>query len=127
MKKRLLGLAVSSLLVTAACNARQGVVVEPQGVAQLGQQVKVYTSSELTNLKYTSLGPIDASACKWMMWDQAPTEQGVTNQLRSKAKAMNANGIIGLSCESGTGGALVRDCWSRVACSAEAIQVPSSP
>ena len=115
------------LLLTAACNARQGVAVEPQDATQLGQQVTVYQAGDLANLKYTSLGKIDATACKWMLWDEAPTEQGVTNQLLYKAKGMNADGITNVSCENGTGAALVRDCWSRVSCTAEAIRVRSNP
>lgn len=86
-------------------------------------QVKVYQAADLASLKYTTLGPLDASACKMMLWDDQPTEQGVTDQLRAKASTMSANGITNVACENGTGGALLRDCWSRVACTAEAIKV----
>jgi len=110
------------VLLVAGCNARQGTSVEPEQAQQLGQQVKVYQSSDLANVKYTSLGSVDASACRWMLWDETPTEQGVTNQLLQKASAMNANGVTNLSCDSGTASALTRDCWSRVACTAEAIR-----
>src|SRR5512135_957256 len=103
------------VLLVAGCNARQGTPVEPQQAAELGQKVRVYQSSDLANVKYTSLGPIDASACRWMLWDKTPTEQGVTNQLLQKASEMNADGIANLSCATGTASALVRDCWSRVA------------
>jgi hypothetical protein len=114
-------------LLTSGCNARQSTAVGPEQSSQLAQQVKVYQPGEIAGMKYTSLGSIDASACKWMLWDETPTQQGVANQLLLKARAMNANGITNLSCESGNGAALVRDCWSRVACTAEAIQVRSNP
>ncbi len=123
-KNALCKLAIGLLVaVVAGCNLRQGTPVEPEQAAQLGQQVKVYQAGDLAKLKYTSLGSIDASACKFAVWDDTPTEQGVTNQLLSKASATGANGITSVACESGTGGALLRDCWSRVACTAEAIKV----
>ena len=71
-------------LLTAGCNARQGIPVGPQEASQLEQQVKIYQPNELAGVKYISLGSIDDSACKWMLWDEAPTEQGVTNRLLSK-------------------------------------------
>jgi hypothetical protein len=111
------------IATTAGCNARQDTPIEPGQATKLGQQVRVYASSDLAKIKYTSLGPVDASGCRWMLWDETPTEQGVTDQLLQKAGAMNANGITNLTCESGTGSALVRDCWSRVACTAEAISI----
>lgn len=66
-------------------------------------QVKVYQPADLASLKYTTLGPLDASACKMMLWDDQPTEQGVTDQLRAKASTMRANGITNVACENGTG------------------------
>ena len=118
--------AILFLLLTAGCNARQEGFVTPEQAASLGQQVKVYQPSELANLKYTSLGGIDADACRWMAWDATPSEQGVINQLLSKASQMNANGIANVKCQSGTAAALVKDCWSRVACTADAIKVGGS-
>jgi hypothetical protein len=106
-------------VVVGGCNLRQGIPVAPEQTAQ----VRVYQSNDLAALKYTKLGPVDASACKMALWDDPPTEQGVTDQLRAKASGMSANGIANVSCESGTGAALVRDCWSRVACTADAIKV----
>jgi hypothetical protein len=110
------------LLVVAAtgCNLREGTPVGPEQAAQLGQQVRVYPANDLGRIRYTSVGPIDASACKFAFWDDTPTEDGVTNQLRYKASEMSANAITTVRCESGTGEAF---CWSRVACTAEAIEV----
>lgn len=81
----------------AGCNARQDTPIEPQQAAKLGQQVKVYESSDLTKIKYKSLGPVEAEGCRWMLWDETPTEQGVTEQLLQKASAMNANGVTSLT------------------------------
>jgi RcsF lipoprotein len=110
-------------LIAAGCNARQDTPIEPDQAAKLAQQVKVYQASDLANVKYTIVGPVDADSCKWMLWDQSPTEQGVTEQLLQKASAMNANGVTDLKCDNGTGSALARDCWSRIACTAQAINV----
>ncbi len=119
-KNMLSGLSTGLLVVVVAgCNLREGIPVVPEQTAQ----VKVYQPGDLASLKYTTLGPIDASACKFALWDDQPTEQGVTDQLRTKAGAMSANGITNVTCGSGTGGALLRDCWSRVACTAEAIKI----
>ena len=115
-------MVIGLLLVTAGRYLREGTPVEPRQAAQVGQQVKVYQGADIAKLKYTSLGSIDASACKFALWDDSPTEQGVTNQLLSKASAMGANGATNITCESGTGSSLARDCWSRVACTAEAIK-----
>jgi len=111
------------LLLSIGCNARQGVEVAPQQALELGQKVKVYQASELAGLKYTSLGAVDASACKWMLWDRPPTAQAVTNQVLYKADQMSANGITGLSCESDASAALLKDCWAATTCKAQAIQV----
>lgn len=111
------------LLSLWGCNARQEAPVEPQQAAEISKKVKVYQSEELRSVKYTSLGPVDASACKWMVWDKAPSEEEVTDQLLRKAMAMDADGVINLSCRSGTAAALVRDCWSRVECTAEAMRI----
>jgi hypothetical protein len=119
-KNALSKLSVGLLVVTVAgCNLRQGTPVIPEQASQ----VKVYQAGDLASLKYTSLGSMDASACKFALWDDPPTEEGVTDQLRTKASAMGANGITNVACESGTGSALLRDCWSRVACTGEAIRV----
>ena len=116
-------LSVGLLIMLTGCNLRQGAPVDPEQAVQLGQQVKVYQPADFAGLKYTTLGPIDASTCKFALWDDTPTEQGVTNQLLAKASAMSANGIAHVACSSGTVGALVRDCWSRVACTAEVLKV----
>jgi hypothetical protein len=108
-------------LLAAGCNARQGASVEPEQAAELGKQVKIYRAADLTGAKYTSLGRIEASACRWMLWDKTPTEEAVTSQLLVKAAEMSANGIANVSCSSGTASALVKDCWSRVECTAEAV------
>ncbi len=124
MNGRMILLTLSICLVISACvNARQGEPVALEQAKTLGQQVKIYQAAELGAAKYTSLGPVEASGCRWMLWDETPTEEGVTNQLLLKAAELNANGITNVSCESGTAAALMRDCWSRVACTAEAIRV----
>jgi hypothetical protein len=110
------------LLMVAGCNMREDAPMEPEQAAQFGQQVKVYQAADIAKLNYTSLGSVEASACKFEIWDDTPTEQAVTNQLLAKASAMGANGVANIACESGTGSALARDCWSRVACTGEAIK-----
>ncbi len=88
-------LALGSLIaVLAGCNLRQDTPAEPQQAVRLGRQVKIYQAGDLAQLKYTSLGPIDDSACKFEWWDDTPTEQGVTEQLLLRADSMGANGIL---------------------------------
>ena len=54
-------LSVGLLIMLTGCNLRQGAPVDPEQAVQLGQQVKVYQPADFAGLKYTTLGPIDAS------------------------------------------------------------------
>jgi hypothetical protein len=122
-----LAIGCCALFLTACMNVRQDAPIEGQQGEQLHQQVKVYQQGDLAGVNYSAVGPLEASSCRWMLWDTTPTEQSVTDQLLLKARGMNADGITEVSCESGTGSALARDCWSRVACTAVAIRLAAPP
>jgi hypothetical protein len=113
-------------LLLAGCGAREGTHLDPEASAQVAAEVKVYAQGDLRRVKYTTYGPVKVTSCKWMIWDPAPTEADVMSQLLNRARTMNANGVTNVSCNNPGLNSLVRDCWSEVTCSGEAIKVTGS-
>lgn len=126
--KRSIGRAAALLflLLVGGCGAREGIHLDPEAASQVAAEVKVYEQSDLHRVNYTTYGPVQVTSCKWMIWDPAPTEADVMSQLLNRARTMNANGVTNVTCNNPGLNSLVRDCWSEVTCSGEAIKVTGS-
>jgi hypothetical protein len=102
----------------------QVVPVDQKDAARVEQQVKIYQRDALRQLKYTSLGQIDAISCQSRPWDPGASEDNATDQLRIKAQSLGANGLAHPKCEKSVWRDVVaRNCWASVQCYAPALKV----
>jgi len=98
--------------------------VDQENAARIEQQIKIYQPDALRQLKYTSLGQIDAISCQSRPWDPRASEDDATDQLRIKAQSLGANGLVHPKCEkSEWTDMLARNCWASIQCYAPALKV----
>jgi hypothetical protein len=90
---------------------------------KLKTEIPVYDRDQLKGVRYKVVQPLEATSCKNLLWDPPATEQDATDQLRFKARTVRANGLMNLSCFTGEGTSLYKNCWQSVTCNAIAIQV----
>lgn len=76
----------------------------------------------------TILGPAMGNSCKFHLTDKAGSEIAALQQMRLKALAMGANGIVGVRYEHG-GMSLAANCWQSVTASGTAVifATPTTP
>lgn len=117
----LLSLTASLLSTSCIGPVVEVIKVDPLIAEKLRTEIPVYGQSQLTNVHYKDVLPLQATSCKNMLWDPPATEQDATDQLRFKAHRLRANGIMNLICFSGVG--IDKNCWGSVTCNASAIQV----
>jgi len=86
-------------------------------------QVTVYEKSELTNLKYKTLGAIDGSSCQEEEKDLPASIEEARTNARINAADMRANGILFQTCLN-----FERDnfCVSNIICYGQALDVKNS-
>lgn len=92
----------------------------------LAGEVKIYKPADLIGMDYVRLGDIQATSCRNMLWDPPASEADAVSQLRLKAFARHANGLIPWGCES-YGTELSKNCWSSVTCAATAVSIIVGP
>ena len=84
--------------------------------------MRIYKPADLTLVDYSNLGDVGAVSCKNKLWDPSPSEADAISQMRFKAFARHANGLMLWGCES-YGTELSKNCWSSVTCRATMIHV----
>jgi len=74
----------------------------------------------------TILGPAIGNSCKFLPTDPNGSETGALQQLRLKALAMGANGVVGVRYEHG-GTSFATNCWQSVTASGTAVVFTTPP
>lgn len=68
----------------------------------------------------TILGPAVGNSCKFLPTDKNGSETGALQQMRLKALAMGANGIVGVRYQH-SGTSFATNCWQSVTASGTAV------
>jgi hypothetical protein len=97
--------------------------VDEKSASVLEEEVKLYKPADLVGVAYANLGDVTATSCKNKLWDPKASESDAISQMRFKAFARHANGLIPWGCES-YGTELSKNCWSSVSCRATMIHTP---
>ncbi|MGH7016781.1 MAG: heavy metal-binding domain-containing protein [Caulobacteraceae bacterium] len=102
---------------------------DPSIVAQ-ADRIAFYTAADAAAAPAvkTIVGPVIRYSCKFLPTDPNGSETGALQQLRLKALAMGANGIVGVTYQHG-GVSLVKNCWDSVTASGTAVifEAPRGP
>lgn len=117
-------LPLAAGVLVAGCGPFVEVIKVDQLTAEkLKTEIPVYDRDQLKGVRYKVVQPLEATSCKNLLWDPPATEQDATDQLRFKARTVRANGLMNLSCFTGEGTSLYKNCWQAFTCNAIAIQV----
>ena len=83
---------------------------------------KIYSDSELENIKYKRLGIVESFHCKRYTWDPPANYKNGLAGLTHKAKLLGGNALADLKCDTG-GTELARNCWESINCIAAVIKI----
>ncbi len=91
--------------------------------ARLASQVQIYKVAEApSDMRTTLLGRVEATSCKNLLTDPAPSESDALAQLRFGVLQRGGNVALNTVCSS-EGTSLVKNCWSSVTCRATAARL----
>lgn len=117
-------LAVLCLVMLTGCQPTMHVEkVDAAAASQLGSTVKVVEGAPPAGA--TLVGAVEATSCKFQMWDPAPSRTNAVLQMQSIAHKMNANTIANVYCEPPNGFNPGRNCYSSIRCTATAYSMPN--
>lgn len=109
--------------VIAACgHAVHQENVDATSSVDLKSSVKVVQSSAIPP-GAKNLGEIQATSCKHLAWEPAPSNENAILQMKSVAKKKGGNAISNVYCEPPLGTTLTPNCWSSIRCTATALLV----
>jgi uncharacterized protein YbjQ (UPF0145 family) len=74
----------------------------------------------VSDLSGKSLGNIEATSCKNLMWDPAPTEEDALAQLKVKAANLGGNAVANVTYRH-DGTSLNTNCWSSITATGVAL------
>ena len=116
------------ILLTPLISACAGPMVN---IAEVDEEaisgISVFSDVEmLRNENIKVIGSVNATSCQHLLWEERSTEKNCINQLRMRANALGANGIVVGASEEGSANFLPskginRNCWNTVDCSGTAI------
>ena len=90
--------------------------------SDIKEEHKIYSDSELENIKYKRLGIVNSFYCKRYTWDAPANYKNGLADLAHKAKLLGGNALANLKCDAG-GTELARNCWESIECIAAAIKI----
>ncbi len=88
----------------------------------LNEDILVFSSPDLSRIKYQQLGAITATSCKFRKWDPPATQENAITQLKYISNIQGGNGLAHLICEPMEGTNIEKGCWSSVTCRAVAVK-----
>ncbi len=88
----------------------------------LNEEIAVFSSPDLSGMKYQQLGAITATSCKFRKWDPPATQENAITQLKYISNIQGGNGLAHLICDPMEGTNLEKRCWSSVTCRAVAVK-----
>lgn len=73
-----------------------------------------------------ALGPVEATSCKFWLWDPPSSLANALEQLKIKAHRAGADAVVGTVCEKG-GVSFSTNCFDTVTCLGTAVKLTGSP
>lgn len=96
--------------------------LDQKTLTKLREEVIVYDSTEIPNVKYKRLGTIEGYSCMYWEWGPWSSREEAIDQLRYRASALGGNGIANVACTE-EGLSFAKNCYNSVTCNAVAIQL----
>lgn len=85
-------------------------------------QMRIYESAQLPSLKFEVLDFIKGYSCQVTIGQPRASRTAAVDQLKAHAAQLGADGITHIQC-SGEGTSILKNCWSIISCTAEAIRL----
>lgn len=107
------------------------VKIEPIDADSISRVEVFGDQSILQNANVKTLGIIEATSCKHLLWEPESSQDNCMDQLKMKAARLGGNGIIfgytdRKSADFTTKHGINRNCWNTVDCSAVVIFTESN-
>jgi S1-C subfamily serine protease len=97
--------------------------IDEDTAMSLNEKILVFSSPDLSRIKYQQLGTITATSCKFRKWDPPATQENAITQLKYISNIQGGNGLAHLTCDPMEGTNQKKRCWSSVTCRAVAIKI----
>lgn len=96
----------------------------PEEVKQrLDDQMVIFTLKDLDNVDYYVIKEVSGISCyNSIIFDDAASEKDALLQLKLSAQKSGADALINATCKK-EGTSLLKNCWSSITCTAEAIKL----